>query len=317
MSDIIIPAPKVGEQDASTLLWNGGYVLPAAANYIVAFILLIMAYVFTRRLKANNTRKIDNIMRMASLPAVTTMCLAFLWLATACALIYSGVFGPANLVSLHVDPAAVGIDITQFYVQNALPKIGTSQYNFFPWIYPMIATLLSEAFVFMAAGYFNKFEDYAAGVVGVTAIIVGILNLLTYTHINTTGWYLYIVGAMCLTIFDSVMIYMSREVIGIPTGIAAAVPFITQVVITVQLAVGSYSTAKYTMDVTMIWLQSTLGAWYILVTLFFMFAAYYTVAKVGAEKTKENKKPVSASYPNAISSKAVMINPSGSAVLRG
>ena len=291
MSDPIIITTKIGEQDASTLLWNGGYVLPAGANFFLGFIVLILGHTIGRQIKAGPKVKwFDKIVQYANASSVTTMALTFLLFSMGCTLVYSGLFGPANLMSLHFDPLAAGVgDITQWFVVNALPKIGSSQYNFYHWIFPVIAVLLTHPLVLVATSYFQGFESSAANTIGFTGLIITLLNILTYTHPNTTGWYLYIIGAMLLTLFDAYMSYAARENGGPVTYIAPFVPIVYEGAILIILGVGSYSTAKYTMDVTYIWLQCVLTFLCIVFSLFFAFAGKFKVAKATAAETAANK----------------------------
>lgn len=292
MSDPIVITSKIGEQDASTLLWNGGYVLPAGANFFLGFIVLILGHTIGRQIKTGQkVRWMDKLVQYANASSVTTMALTFLLFSMGCALVYSGLFGPANMMSLHFDPLAAGVgDITQWFVVNALPKIGTSQYNFYHWIFPVIAVLLTHPLVLMATSFFQGFESTAANTIGFTGIIVTVLNVLTYVHPNTTGWYMYIIGAMLLTIFDAYMSYASRENGGPVTYIAPFVPIVYEVAIMIILTVGSYSSALYTMDVTYIWLQCVLTFLCIVFSLFFAFAGKFKVAKATSAETAANKK---------------------------
>lgn len=292
MTDPIVYATKAGEQDASTLLWNGGYVLPAAGNFILGFIVLIMGQTIARRMKTGQKiRWIDRAVQYANASSVTVMALAFLFFAIGCALVYSGLFGPANMMSLHFDPLAAGMgDIKQWFVQNALPKIGKSQYNFFHWIFPVIAVLLTQPIVLAATAYFNGFEDNGANTLVVTGLITTVLHVLTYVHPNTTGWYLYMVGALALTFLDAWMIYGGREAAGAPTMIAPGIPIIYEAAILIILAVGSYSSQLYTMDVTYIWLQVVLTTLCIVFSAFFTWGGYYKVARATKDEATANKK---------------------------
>lgn len=256
MEDTIIHCTKDGEQNVSTILWIGGYALSASACYITAFIVLLLGHIARRvaaKDKKGRWRVTDWAIQYASLPAIIAMAYAFIFIGTASLLVYGGWFGPANMVSLHVDPAASSItDLSKWFVQNSLPKQG--HLNFFPWYFPVFTGLFSIAFVSMAAAYFNRLETESALTFFTAGVVIAILNFLSFVSANTVGWYLFVIGSTLVAIFNTVMLIAYSEAGGKGVWFASTFPLGYHILQVVLVCTGSYSAHLYYTDVTFIWM---------------------------------------------------------------
>lgn len=287
MSDLIIHDDKTGQQEVSTIRWNGGYAFTAAASYIFGFIFLILGHLF-RRVWLNKSSKwkyINAAIQYASLPAIIGVVFAFLFVGMGATLCYAGWFGPADMVSLHVDKDALGAGtLANWFVVNALPMKGNN--NFYPWYFPVAAVFFSLVPLTMGCAYFNRLEIESVLAFGGGAFFIAFMDYLTFVSLNFTGWYVYIIGSVLFMAFNSFMLWSYREAIGWGTGIASVVPFIYGSAILILAAVGSYSAHLYYADVIYIWLSAVLPTLLIFIGATFLFLGAHVTPNNTTMKTK-------------------------------
>lgn len=277
IDEVLNPTPLFGEGAGATALWSGGYAFGAAAKFITAIVLVLVTQWFGRRGKAvpfktTGYDRIDLMIRAALPMALYPFILFLLFSAIGNAFVFNNIFGPANLMSLHVDqtPTIDGglLNPTFFHLSGGLSGAVTSHgNNFFPWVYPHAFEYTGIIFLMVGLALLARLEFHNAVMAGIGGFGIACFVFLTYVNTTSSHWGLMIPGGIVLSITLPVMLFAMAEVRGLVLfGFMASAPIYTGLMYTFG-AIASYQLMDYSTDTIFIWETTVFPGIHVLVWL--------------------------------------------------
>lgn len=263
IDEVLNPSVQYGQGAGATDLWAGGYAFGAAAKFITAMALVVVTQWFGRRggatpFKSTGYTRVDLMIR-ASLPAALYPFILFLlFSAIGNAFVFNNIFGPADLMSLHVDQTPVGsgglLNPTFFHLTGGLSGAITSHgNNFYPWIYPHAFEYTGIIFLMVGLALLARLNFENAVLAGIGGFGIACFVFLTYVNVTQSHWGLMIPGGVILSITLPIMLFMMAEVRGLVLfGFMASVPVYTAIMYTFG-AISSYALMDYSTDTMFIW----------------------------------------------------------------
>ncbi len=223
IDEVLNITPLFGEGVGATARWAGGYAFAAAAKFITSFALVIFTQWVGRRAATGKNfgyKRIDLMIR-ASLPAALYPFLLYLlFSAIGDAFVFNNIFGPANLMSLHVDqtPTVDGglLNPTAFHLSGGLPGSATSHgNNFFPWIIPHMFNYSGIIFLAVGLALLARLEFQNAVLAGIGGFTTACFVFLTYVNTAESHWGAMIPGGLLMSIAVPALIFLMSEVRGL------------------------------------------------------------------------------------------------------
>lgn len=263
IGETLNPTPLYGEGIGATYLWAGGYAFAAAAKFITAILMVLLVQWVGRRgrtiqQKTTGYPRIDLMIR-ASLPAALYPFILFLlFSAIGNAFVFNNIFGPANLMSLHVDqtPNVDGglLNPSFFHLSGGLSGVITHHgNNFYPWIIPHMFEYTGIIFLLVGVALLARLEFQNAVLAGIGGFAIACFVFLTYVNTTESHWGEMIPGGLILSITLPVMLFIMAEVKGLVLfGFMATIPIYTGLMYMFG-ALSSYQLMDYSTDTMFIW----------------------------------------------------------------
>lgn len=277
IDETLNPTVLFGEGAGATVLWSGGYAFGAAAKFIVALILVMVTQWFGRRAKAmpfksTGYARVDLMIRASLTAALYPFILFLLFSAVGNAFVFNNIFGPANLMSLHVDQTPVGsgglLNPTFFHLSGGLSgSVVHNGNNFFPWIIPHMFEYTGIIFLLVGLALLARLNFENAVLAGIGGFIIACFVFLTYVNVTESHWGVMIPGGVIMSLTLPIMLFVMAEVRGMALfGFMATIPVYTALMYTFG-AISSYAVMDFSTDTIFLWETTVYPGFMIIVWL--------------------------------------------------
>lgn len=257
IDEVLNLTPLYGEGAGATAKWLGGYAFGAGAKIVTSFLLVILTQWLGRRgdgKRYTGWKWVDLAIR-GSLPlALYPLILYVLFSGLGNMFVFNNVFGPANLMSLHVDQSGALANPTEFHLSGGLPGYETSHgNNFFPWIFPMLFEYTGIIFLAVSLAGLARLEFQNMVLAGIGGFVIQCCVFLTQVNYVESHWGATITGGLLFSIAIPALILVMAEVRGfIMFGFMLTMPIYVGIWYLLT-ALGSFQLMNYSTDTIFIW----------------------------------------------------------------
>lgn len=255
IDEVLNLTPLYGEGAGATAKWLGGYAFGSGAKIVTSFVLVILTQWLGRRgaaKKYTNWKYVDLAIK-ASLPlALYPLILYLLFSGIGNMFVFNNVFGPANLMSLHVDSTAT--NATEYHLSGGLPGSQTSHgNNFFPWIIPHAFEYSGVIFLAVSLAGLARLEFQNMVLAGIGGFFIQCTLFLTSVNVIESHWGATITGGLLFSLAIPALILIMAEVRGFAMfGFMLTLPLFTGLWF-LFTALASYQLMDYSTDTIFIW----------------------------------------------------------------
>lgn len=255
IDEVLNLTPLYGEGAGATAKWLGGYAFGAGAKIVTSFLLVILTQYLGRRnaSKRYTGWKYIDLAIKASLPlALYPLILYVLFSGIGNMFVFNNVFGPANLMSLHVDQTVA--NPTEYHLSGGLPGYETSHgNNFFPWIFPMCFEYTGMIFLAVSLAGLARLEFQNMVLAGIGGFVIQCSVFLTQVNYVESHWGATITCGLLFSLAIPALILLMAEVRGfVMFGFMLTMPIYVGVWYLLT-ALGSFQLMDYSTDTIFIW----------------------------------------------------------------